>query len=57
MASREVLREEFKRLLQENIRNINEIVRVAEKAHFTDEQFYIEWEDYLNYISVKDHSK
>ena len=57
MVSREVVREEFKRLLQENIRNINEIVRVAEKAHFTDEQFYIEWEDYLNYISVKDHSK
>lgn len=57
MVSREVLKEEFKRLLQENIRNINEIVRVAEKAHFTDEQFYIEWEDYINQISVKDHSK
>ena len=57
MVSREVLREEFKRLLQENIRNINEIVRVAENAHFTDEQFYIDWEDYLNQISVKDHSK
>ena len=57
MVSREVLREEFKRLLQENIRTINKIVRVAEKAHFTDEQFYIEGEDYLNQISVKDHSK
>lgn len=57
MVNKEVLREEFKKLLQENIRNINEIVRVAEKAHLTDEQFYIDWEDYLNQISVKDHSK
>lgn len=57
MVNKEVLKEEFKKLLQENIRNINEIVRVAENANFTDEQFYIDWEDYLNQISVKDHSK
>lgn len=57
MVNREIVKGEFKKLLQENIRNINEIVKVAESAHFTDEQFYIDWEDYLNQISVKDHSK
>lgn len=28
----------------------------AEKAGYTDEQFYLAWEDCLNKVSCKDHS-
>ena len=54
---REVLVEEFKFLLEENKRNIQRIVEVAEKAYLTNEQCFIDWEDYLNQISTKDHNK
>lgn len=47
----------FKSLLEDNKRNINMIVKVAERAKLTNEQFYIEWEDFLNKISNKDHNK
>ena len=47
--------EEFKRLLQENKRNIDMIVKVAEDAGLTNEQYYLDWEDYLNKISVMEH--
>lgn len=53
----EVLVNEFKSLLEENKRNIQRIVEVAETAHLTNEQYFIDWEDYLNKISTKDHSK
>lgn len=46
---------EFKKLLEENIRNIDSIVQVAEEAGLTNEQFYIDWEDYLNKVSIKEH--
>lgn len=32
-------------------------VEEAEKSNLTDEQFYLSWEDCLNKISVKDHTK
>lgn len=54
---REVLVKEFKSLLEENKKNIQRIVEVAEKAHLTNEQYFIDWEDYLNQISTKDHNK
>ena len=47
--------EEFKRLLQKNKRNIDMIVKVAEDAGLTNEQYYLDWEDYLNKISVMEH--
>ena len=47
--------QEFKLLLQENIRNINMIVKVAEDTGLTNEQYYLDWEDYLNKISVMEH--
>ena len=31
------------------------IVKVAEDANLTNEQYYLDWEDYLNRISVKEH--
>ena len=52
---KELVIKEFKKLLQENIRNIAMIVKVAEKAGLTNEQYYLDWEDYLNKISVMEH--
>ena len=52
---KEQIIQEFKRLLEENKRNIDMIVKVAEDAHLTNEQYYLNWEDYLNQISVKEH--
>ena len=52
---KELVIKEFKKLLQENIRNIDMIVKVAEDANLTNEQYYLNWEDYLNQISVKEH--
>ena len=55
MNTKDKVIEEFKRLLQENKRNIDMIVKVAEDANLTNEQYYLGWEDYLNQISVKEH--
>ena len=54
---RKVLVNEFKSILEGNKRTIQRIVEVAEKAHLTNEQCFIDWEDYLNKISIKDHNK
>ena len=55
--NRELVIQSLKALLEDNKRNINMIVKVAERAKLTNEQFYIEWEDFLNKISNKDHNK
>ena len=55
MSTRDKVIEEFKILLQENIRNIDMIVKVVEDAKLTNEQYYLDWEDYLNKISVMEH--
>ena len=55
MNTKDKVIEEFKRLLQENKRNIDMIVKVAEDAGLTNEQYYLDWEDYLNKISVMEH--
>ena len=55
MSTRDKVIEEFKKLLEENKRNIQMIVRVAEDAKLTNEQYYLDWEDYLNKISVMEH--
>ena len=55
MSTRDKVVEEFKQLLQDNKRNINMIVKVAEDAGLTNEQYYLDWEDYLNRISVMEH--
>ena len=52
---KEQIVQEFKRLLEENKRNIDMIVKVAEDAELTNEQYYLDWEDYLNKISVMEH--
>ena len=55
MSTRDKVIEEFKKLLQDNIRNIDMIVKVAKDAGLTNEQYYLDWEDYLNRISVMEH--
>ena len=55
MSTRDKVIEEFKKLLQDNIRNIDMIVKVAADAGLTNEQYYLDWEDYLNRISVMEH--
>ena len=55
MSTRDKVIEEFKKLLQDNIRNIDMIVKVAEDVGLTNEQYYLDWEDYLNKISVMEH--
>lgn len=57
MNTKDKIIQSFKSLLEDNKRNINMIVKVAERAKLTNEQFYIEWEDFLNKISNKDHNK
>ena len=47
--------EYVKKLLEDNKRNIQMIVKVAEDAQLTNEQYYLDWEDYLNKISVMEH--
>lgn len=35
----------------------SEIIRIAERNKLTDEQFFIDFEDKLNELSIKDHNK
>ena len=51
---KKVVLDEFQLLLEENKRNITNIVKLAENNNLTNEQCYIDWENYLNKISVKD---
>ena len=39
------------------LRHIKEIVSQAEELKMTNEQQYIDWENELNRLSVKDHNK
>ena len=57
MNTKQIAIEEFKLLLEENLRNVKMIVDVAEKLHLTNEQFYMDWEDEINRLSTLDHNK
>lgn len=48
---------EFFLLLEENKTNIKYIVSLAEELKVTDTQEYINYEDFLNKMSIKDHNK
>lgn len=48
---------EFFLLLEENKTNIKYIVSLAEELKITDTQEYINYEDFLNEMSTKDHNK
>lgn len=55
MNTKQIAIEEFKLLLGENLKNVKMIVDVAEKLQLTNEQFYMDWEDEINKISVMEH--
>lgn len=57
MVTKDEVIEEFKLLLLENIKNIEMIVKTAKKLGLTNEQYYLDWEDSLNKISVGDYSE
>lgn len=48
---------EFFLLLEDNKTNIEYIVSLAEKLKVTDTQEYLNYEDFLNRMSIKDHNK
>ena len=39
------------------LRHLKDIVSQAEELKMTNEQYYIDWENELNRLSVKDHNK
>lgn len=48
---------EFFLLLEDSRINIKYIVSLAEELKITDTQEYINYEDFLNEMSTKDHNK
>lgn len=48
---------DFKELIEYSIFLINEIRNYAKKNGFLNEQYYLDWEDELNRISVMDPTK
>ena len=57
MNTKEQAIKEFFLLLEENKTNIKYIVSLAEELKVTDTQEYINYEDFLNEMSTKDHNK
>ena len=57
MNTKEQAIKEFFLLLEENKTNIKYIVSLAEELKVTDTQEYINYEDFLNEMSIKDHNK
>lgn len=57
MNTKEKAIEEFFLLLEENKNNVKLIVSLAEELKVTDTQEYINYENFLNDMSIKDHNK
>ena len=48
--------EEFAKMVYEEMQRISKIVNIAENCKYTNEQFYLDFEDQINQLSVKDHN-
>lgn len=48
--------EEFAKMVYEEMQKISKIVNIAENCKYTNEQFYLDFEDQMNQLSVKDHN-
>lgn len=57
MNTKEQAIKEFFLLLEDNKTNIEWIVSLAEELKVTDTQEYLNYEDFLNKMSTKDHNK
>lgn len=53
---KQILEEELKKAINEQIVNIMHIVNIAEELGFTNKQWFLNYEDFLNSVSVKDHN-
>lgn len=49
--------EHFKQFLKLNIENVKASIKIAEALGCTNEQFFLDYEDELNNLSVCDHNK
>lgn len=48
--------EDFKLILEQSEDLLYQIVELAERLDLTNEQCYLDWEDKLNNLSIKDHN-
>ena len=48
--------EEFKLILEQSEDLLYQIVELAERLDLINEQCYLDWEDKLNNLSIKDHN-
>lgn len=48
--------DEFAKMVYEEMQRISKIVNIAENCKYTNEQFYLDFEDQINQLSVKDHN-
>lgn len=48
--------DEFAKMVYDEMQRISKIVNIAENCKYTNEQFYLDFEDQMNQLSVKDHN-
>ena len=48
--------DEFAKMVYNEMQRISKIVNIAENCKYTNEQFYLDFEDQMNQLSVKDHN-
>lgn len=53
---RKILIREFKDSLTEQIKHCIDYIKIAEEINITDEQWFIEYENWLNKLSCIDHT-
>lgn len=51
------MKNEFEQILKLEIEKIKSLVKYAEENNLINEQYYLSFENELNYISVLDHNK
>lgn len=56
MNTKRFVTEEFKLILEQSEDFLYQIVELAERLDLTNEQCYLDWEDKLNNLSIKDHN-
>ena len=56
MNTKRFVAEEFKLILEQSEDLLYQIVELAERLDLTNEQCYLDWEDKLNNLSIKDHN-
>lgn len=54
---RQILISNLEIALDEQLKHIEEYIRICEDAELTNEQFFIKYEDELNRLSTLDHNK